>query len=1183
MFLPKIRWLYRSMKVRGINMKSLVRLRGVMPYIILLSLNALIDLGDKIILQNIIFKAFNGGDRIALTAIVNALILLPYLYFIFPPRDFTKNTGEKKWLEYTVLFAIVISILLTWSYYHGWFWVSFILSMVLAGLTSFYAPAKFALMKQITGNIQEPHAYKIAKRVTLTSILVWGFVYALIFEYYISPDSMTEITNVMIKSDILTDIAPMGYLIIIGAVLEYFFLKKLLKGSTAESERETSKDEARPHEHMKWKYIKLNLSLLIEDSTVWRSILGLSVLWGVSQVLWAILGTHLDDELKIHSSVALHGFLILAGGSFIVGLMYAKRISKNYIEMSIVPIGALGAGLSLYMMPFVQNEWGFGLALFIFGVFSGLFSSPLASTIQFITPSKSLMRVLSGCHLIQNVTVLLFLILTIIWGYTVTDHKTLFYLISGIAFIGMGYTFIKLPQSLVRSMVHILIGFKYNLSVYGLENANTNSQGVLLLGNHVSFLDWAILQMAYPVQIHFVMERGYYERWYLKPFFYFFKIIPISNTGTEDALIMVTEALNRGETVALFPEGQLSRTGHLGAFEHDFELATIDVEDAVIIPFYLRGLWEDGYSYASSKVKRRQSKDVSVSYGKPISIRSGAEEVKKAVFETSIASWSLYADGLPCLQKAWLKSAKEVGTKLCMADSTGAEVNGHEFITGTVMIAKQIKKRIRSNQNIGLILPTVVAGAMANMSLLTLGKTIVNLNYSSGEKSLHHALKIASIRTIITSRQFVSKLKAKGFDISSILKEVEVIYLEDERHKMKTSQKLLTLMMVKFFPLALLDFLFIKNKKPNDTAAILFSSGSEGKPKGIELSHKNLIGNIKQSVTVLHPQDKDVVLGVLPLFHSFGLTVTILLPLLESIPVVCHPDPRDSLSIGKLAAKYKATIFGGTSAFFRLYIQNKKLTPLMFEHLRFIVGGAEGVPQTIRDGFKAKFGKTIYQGYGATETTPAATLNFPDVLVVDTWKTQIGNKEGTVGLPVPGSSLKIVDPDTYESLKTGEDGMILIGGTQIMKGYIGDKKRTQSVIIELDGIKWYITGDKGHLDADGFLTIVDRYSRFAKIGGEMISLGFVESEISGILDSEIEIAVESIPDTKRGEKLVLIFQGEIEEAELKKTIKGLTINPLFMPSAYFKVDKIPKLGSGKSDFTARKKLVMELSANISKI
>jgi acyl-[acyl-carrier-protein]-phospholipid O-acyltransferase/long-chain-fatty-acid--[acyl-carrier-protein] ligase len=744
-----------------------------------------------------------------------------------------------------------------------------------------------------------------------------------------------------------------------------------------------------------------------------------------------------------------------------------------------------------------------------------------------------------------------------------------------IALGGFIYTLIKLPQSIVRFVVRFLFGLRYRVDVEGLDNIRS-SRGVLFLGNHVSFLDWAFLQIAYPRPIRFVIDRVYYNIWYLKPIFKFFGAIPISTRGGKKALALVSEALNNGETVALFPEGHLSRNGHLGKFQRGFEFATADVtRNAVIIPFYLRGLWESQFSHASTKMKNKRQKDVGVAFGKPMPINSTANEVKDAVFKLSISSWEAYTKRLPSLQKAWIVEAKKVGRGLCVADSTGVELSGYRFITAVLLMRKAFKAILSKNQNVGLIVPTSAGGSISNMATLTLGKTIVNLNYSSGTDSLKHAIQLAQIEQIITSKQFIVKLKAKGFDLDEALKGVELIYLEELKAKMSKSLQLLTFLMARFMPTTLLSLLFIKDRPIDSTAGILFSSGSEGRPKGIELTHQNFMGNIKQIASLMNPNDEDVLLGTLPIFHSFGLTVTTLFPLIEGVPVACHPDPTDGLGIARLSAKYNATILFATATFYRLYARNRKIHPLMFDKLRFVVAGAEKLPNEIAELFKKRFGKSILEGYGTTETTPVASCNIHDTIDTDDYHIQIGNKSGTIGLALPGSSFMIVDPDTFEPLPTGEDGMMLIGGTQVMKGYLQDEEKTKSVIKEIDGIRWYITGDKGHVDEDGFVTIVDRYSRFAKVGGEMVSLGLVEGEIGKLLSEDDQIAITAIPDIKKGERLVLMLEGKKELDELKREIKELDINPLFVPSDYFKVDEIPKLGTGKADFKGAKRLALE--------
>ena len=274
--------------------------------------------------------------------------------------------------------------------------------------------------------------------------------------------------------------------------------------------------------------------------------------------------------------------------------------------------------------------------------------------------------------------------------------------------------------------------------------------------------------------------------------------------------------------------------------------------------------------------------------------------------------------------------------------------------------------------------------------------------------------------------------------------------------------KLLTMALFTVMPTPLLIRLVHKRLQVDAPAAILFSGGSEGEPKGVALSHKNIMSNVRQVSDVLNTETDNVVMAALPLFHAFGLTVITFMPLVEGLPLVTHPDPADAVNIGKNVAKHRATILFGTPTFFRLYSKNARVLPLMFESLRIVVAGAEKLSLSVRDAFKLKFNKDILEGDGATETTPVASVNIPDALDIRSWKIQRGVKTGTVGMPLPGTSFRIVDPDTYETLPVDEDGLILIGGNLVMLGYLDNPQSTADSVINLDDTRWYKTGDKGH-------------------------------------------------------------------------------------------------------------------------
>ena len=537
---------------------------------------------------------------------------------------------------------------------------------------------------------------------------------------------------------------------------------------------------------------------------------------------------------------------------------------------------------------------------------------------------------------------------------------------------------------------------------------------------------------------------------------------------------------------------------------------------------------------------------------------------------TSFAEWQQYPSSMDPIHVSWLKNAKKSKTAFAVADIEGVEISPKRFLTGVLLFSKKIEK-YSPEQNVGLLLPSSGGGAIASMAILALGKTIVNLNFTAGKKALQSAAKQAEVKHIYTSRKFLDKMLERGMDLASFFPESKLLMLEDIREEISTISRIGTLLKAIILPESILRKSYFKEVSMNDTAAILFSSGSEGSPKGVELSHSNIAANAKQAAIELGAVESDVIMSTLPTFHAFGFAITTLMPLSEGIPIVCHADPKDVVTIASGIQKYSGTILVGTPTFLRMYTISKKVSVDSMQSLRLVVAGAEKLRSEVRDGFESKFNMPVFEGYGTTETSPGASVNLPDLESPH----KLRNRPGTVGKAFSGTEFKIVDPDSLEPLPIGEDGLILIGGPQIMKGYLKMPEKTAEVIEIIDGYRWYRTGDKGHLDEDGFLTIVDRYSRFAKIGGEMISLTTVEEEIlDACNDKDLEIAATCLPDQRKGEKIVLLSTSNIEKSELTKILSDAKINPLYHPSSVLVVDEIPKLGSGKTDFGATKKIAL---------
>ena len=537
---------------------------------------------------------------------------------------------------------------------------------------------------------------------------------------------------------------------------------------------------------------------------------------------------------------------------------------------------------------------------------------------------------------------------------------------------------------------------------------------------------------------------------------------------------------------------------------------------------------------------------------------------------SSFSEWQNYPSTLDPIHVAWLKNAKKSKTAFAVADIEGIEISHKKFLTGVLLFSQKIKV-YSPEQNVGLLLPSSGGGAIASIAILSLGKTLVNLNFTAGKKALSSAAKQAEVKNIYTSRKFLDKMLERGIDFETYFPDSKLLMLEDIREEISTLSRIGTLLKAILLPTSMIQKSYFKDVSMNDTAAILFSSGSEGSPKGVELSHSNIAANAKQAAIELGAVESDVIMSTLPTFHAFGFAITTLMPLSEGIPIVCHADPKDVTTIASGIKKYSGTILVGTPTFLRMYTVSKKVTSESMQSLRLVVAGAEKLRSEVRDGFEAKFKMPVYEGYGTTETSPGASVNLPDI--ESPYK--LRNRPGTVGKAFSGTEFKIVDPDSIEPLPTGEDGLILIGGPQIMKGYLKMPEKTAEVIELIDGYRWYRTGDKGHLDEDGFLTIVDRYSRFAKIGGEMISLTTVEEEIlDACNEKDLEIAATCLPDQRKGEKIVLLANKNLDKNQLKRLLSDAKVNPLYHPAQVLIVEEIPKLGSGKTDFGATKKIAL---------
>jgi acyl-[acyl-carrier-protein]-phospholipid O-acyltransferase/long-chain-fatty-acid--[acyl-carrier-protein] ligase len=524
------------------------------------------------------------------------------------------------------------------------------------------------------------------------------------------------------------------------------------------------------------------------------------------------------------------------------------------------------------------------------------------------------------------------------------------------------------------------------------------------------------------------------------------------------------------------------------------------------------------------------------------------------------------------LPRAFLDTARKNWSKEAMADSTGVSLTYGSALVRALALGRAVSRELGPEPYVGLMVPPSVPAAITNLALLMMGKIPINLNYSASQTVIDAATDQADIKHVVTSRKVIEKvhLTPKG----------TLVYLEDMPPKVTKLDKAWVFAIAKFVPQGLLGGFLpgFKNEKLDATATVMFTSGSTGDPKGVVLSHGNVLNNVHQVRQHLELDPIDVVgLGVLPFFHSFGFTVNIWTILLLGKKVVYHSSPLESKIVGDLAEKHKVTLLAASPTFARHYLQRK---PEQWATLYHMLLGAEKLQPRTADEIREKLHIESLEGYGTTEMSPVAAVNVPfDVTLPDGRKVP-GNRLGTVGRLLPGTMLKTIDPESNEDLPRGTEGLILIKGPQIMLGYLNRPDATEKVL--KDG--WYNTGDIGYLDAEGFLRITGRLSRFSKIAGEMVPHLGVESalmEAAGVDDSAL--AVTAVPDDKRQERLVVIHAKlPIEPAEICKKLLAAGLPKLWIPSAedFIQVEAVPRLGpGGKVDLRRLKEIALEGSTH----
>ena len=909
---------------------------------------------------------------------------------------------------------------------------------------------------------------------------------------------------------------------------------------------------------------------LYEDTRLWRTGLITSWFWLVGAVVLALLPalvkrTFGGDETVVTALLALFSVGV-ALGSGLASWLCAGRIVMLPTPIAALIMGLVSLDLALVAsasvpppspvgaLEFLGSWRGARIAVdfVVLAAAAGLFIVPSFAALQAWTPKERRARVIAA----SNVLAAAFIVLGAV-SLAVLQKAGLSsagqFLIVGIANLVAGVAVMAvLPTSGFRDFLSIVFRAFYRLEVRGLENIEKAGPNAIIALNHVSFLDAGLALSLTEREPTFAIDHTIAQKWWVKPFLWLTRALPLDPTKPMATRTLIN-AVKGGETLIIFPEGRLTVTGSLMKV-YDGAGLIADKSGVPVVPVKIEGPERTAFSRLSrAQVRRRWWPKFIVTVLEPV--RLEVDPALKGKARRQAAGAALYGVMSDLIFRtapidrtvfdAVVEAAeREGGARVALEDPVTGTLTYRRLLMGARVLGAKLGPLAPQGRAIGVMLPNANAAAVTVLGVMSAGRVPAMINFTAGPANILSACKAAEVETIVTSRAFVQKGRLDAL-LETLSQSLKIVYLEDVRSRVGRLDKLR-------------GFLgwrqAIHPRKPEDPAAILFTSGSEGTPKGVVLSHRNMLANAAQAQARIDFGRTDKVFNVLPVFHSFGLTVGLVLPLVSGVPVYLYPSPLHYRIVPELVYGSNATILFGTDTFLAGYARVAHAYD--FRSLRYILAGAEPVKPATRKAYAEKFGLRILEGYGVTETAPVLALNTP-----------MFNRFGTVGRVMPGMEARL-EPVPGVT----EGGRLFVRGPNVMLGYLRAEKPG---VLEAPAEGWHDTGDIVTIDADGFVTIRGRAKRFAKVGGEMISLAAVEA-VAAELYPDAASAVAALPDARKGERLVLVTEKkDATRAAFQARARASGLSELAVPAEIVAVDALPQLGSGKVDFAAVTRLAAE--------
>ncbi len=1146
-----------SEEERGVKPHRGLRGRSFWALMVTQALGALNDNALRMVVALLVVMGSSqkGTATVPILAAILAVFAAPFVLFSTFAGSIADRYSKRSVIIWAKVAEIAVMLLAVFAFWRGGeiVWVATVFLM--GTQSAFFGPAKYGVLPEILEDSELSRGNGLIELFTELAIILGSVLGGVLVAWLTGP-------NLPLIGMVLTVIAVIG------------------TGTSLLMGRFPAAASGRP---FAWNFVGeawRNFREVRRDRPLFLCVLGVSYFWLMASMFQLNFYTFGYGVLGL-TEIELAVVMALAGVGIGVGSLAAGKLSGEKVEFGLVPVGALCMSAFSLLLFFTKGSTAATtIVVFLVGVGSGFYLVPLISFVQQRSPTEGRGAVFALNNLLSFVGIIAGAIL--FWQLGTRMPPAYVYLcLAALTVAVSGYIFMLLPDFMLRFILWAGTRLLYRVRVIGSDHVPRKG-GALLVCNHVSYMDALLVLACLQRFVRFIMYRRFYE-W---PIFHWgcrkLRVIPISESDGPREMIRslrgAADLVREGELVCIFAEGSITRTGNLLRFQRGFTRIMKGL-DAPIIPVHIDRMWGSIFSFEGGKAFARIPNlgrgTVMVSFGEPMPATSSEADVRQAVSELGAEAFALRKSDQVLLHEAFISSARSAPRRLCMADTTGRSLTYRGTLAASMALADELKKCLPGKSDmVGVMLPATVGAAITNIALLLAGKTPVNLNWTAGKEHIRSAVLQCEIKAIITSREFLEKIGLESLGLAVGVDAPRHFYLEDVRASMPLGKKIRAALKACMLPSFILRKLYGKRGgSADDLCTVIFSSGSTGEPKGVMLTHANVMSDLEGLSQVFNAGPHDRVAGVLPFFHSLGFTGTLWLPLVKRIGVVYHPNPTEGRAVGALVRDFGATALLATPTFLRIYTRAAFAGD--FGSLKDVVVGAEKLREEVAAAFFDKFGVRPVEGYGCTECSPVVSINVPDFRAPGIM--QKGTKPGSIGQPIPGVSVRVLDPDTFGPLDVNQPGLLLVKGANVMKGYLNKPELTAEAMRG----DWYVTGDIARIDEEGFITITDRLSRFSKIGGEMVPHGRVEEELERILAvEELLVAVAGVPDPKKGERLIVLHKKlPLGVEELHAKLAASELPKLWVPRKedFHEVEEIPVLGTGKVNLKAIKQLAAEKS------